>query len=93
MQQQPQRPVPPRASPFAGVSATSGYETFHLVMTLWQSQFGSSLATVNWQLQDTALSLLREMLMLLDLASRAGTQEDQRAADRLQRRSAVMSDE
>lgn len=76
----------PAESPFAGVSATSGFETFHLVMTLWQSQFGSNLATVNWVLQDTALSLLREMLMLLDLAARAGTDDDKRAADRLQRR-------
>lgn len=79
-------PATPQTSPFAGVSATSSFETFHMVMTLWQSQFGSNLATVNWALQDTSLSLLREMLMLLDLAARAGTDEDRRAADRLQRR-------
>lgn len=78
--------APSPSSPFAGVSATSGYDTFHLVMMLWQSQFGNNVNSVDWELQDTSLSVLREMLMLLDLASRAGNGEDRRAADRLQRR-------
>jgi len=40
----------------------------------------------NWPLQHTATRLLREMLGVLDLAERAGTDDDRNAADRLARR-------
>ncbi|GAB4821374.1 hypothetical protein N2152v2_008420 [Parachlorella kessleri] len=43
-------------------------------------------AAVEWRLQHASVPLLKEMLLTLDLARLVGTEADQRAADRLQRR-------
>jgi timeless len=82
------------ASPFACLSATLGWETFHLVQVTWvlASDAEAKGATQKdrpdkaWGLQHALAPLVREMMLTLDLARVAGAPGDRRAADRLQRR-------
>ena len=83
------------ASPFECVSATMGWDSFHLVQVLLQSAESSDLQRARekppppprpYVLLHSLCPLLREMLLALDLARIAGNESDQAAADRLQRR-------
>lgn len=75
-------------SPFAAISATMGWETFHMVHVLWiaMAELPAKAADKDWDMQHNTLALLKEMLMTLDLAIYVGTAADKKAADRLQRR-------
>ncbi|KAK9830387.1 hypothetical protein WJX72_011470 [[Myrmecia] bisecta] len=75
-------------SPFACISATMGFETFHMVQVLWLGiiDMPTKSEEKDWELQHASLSLLKEMLFTLDLATFAGNASDKKAADRLQRR-------
>ncbi|CAL5223392.1 g5900 [Coccomyxa viridis] len=74
-------------SPFGTVSATLGWETFRLVHSTWLTAVELPPRDENkWDMQHTCLTLLKEMLMTLDLAHQHGSPADRKAADRLQRR-------
>eukprot|EP00891_Asterochloris_glomerata_P008793 jgi/Astpho2/8793/Aster-05348 len=76
------------ASPYASISATLGWETFHMVHTLWLGlmELPVKAPDKDWDMQHLSLGLLKEMLLALDLAQALGTSADRKAADRLQRR-------
>ncbi|KAL6773865.1 hypothetical protein ACKKBG_A22810 [Auxenochlorella protothecoides x Auxenochlorella symbiontica] len=81
-------------SPFAGIAATMGFENFHWVHMLWVSLTDvpanhgkqTNHADKHWDLQHASVPLLKEMLLVVDLARVAGTRHDRLVADRLQRR-------
>ncbi|BDA45591.1 Topoisomerase 1-associated factor 1 at N-terminal half [Coccomyxa sp. Obi] len=75
-------------SPFASISATMGWEMFHLVQSVWHAiiDLPAAAPASKWDLQHASLALLKEMLFTLDLAQRTGHDADKKAADRLQRR-------
>ncbi|GAX82511.1 hypothetical protein CEUSTIGMA_g9938.t1 [Chlamydomonas eustigma] len=75
-------------SPFACISSTMGWDTFHLVHKLWLSQLDvpARSDTKDWNIQHGSMALLKEMLMVLDAAQHGGSIDDRNAADRLQRR-------
>ncbi|KAK9804992.1 hypothetical protein WJX73_009460 [Symbiochloris irregularis] len=80
--------TPDQASPFVAISATMGWETFHLVQVLWLGIIDLPLNSPekDWELQHAALALMKELLFVLDLAQQVGNSADRTAADRLQRR-------
>lgn len=77
-----------QGSPYGGISATMGWETFHLVQVLWTGQIDIPTKSddKDWEVLHCATALLKEMLYVLDLAQKFGTSTDRSAADRLQRR-------
>ena len=87
--------APPGApSPFGGVSATANWQALALVHKLWVEQAdispGRRDGAKDWAMQHAATRLLRELLGALDLAERAGTDDDRHTAERLARRCACM---
>lgn len=85
----------PAPSPFAGISSTAGFDTFHWLHTLWVgvadvAEGGGARQThredKRWEVQHAAAPLLKELLLLLDLARVAGSSADAAAARRLERR-------
>ena len=83
------------SSPFQCVSATMGWDSFHLVQVLLQSAEAADAQRAKerppppprpYVLLHSLCPLLREMLLALDLARVFGNEADQTAADRLQRR-------
>ncbi|GBF93528.1 hypothetical protein Rsub_06248 [Raphidocelis subcapitata] len=77
-------------SPFGCLGATMGWETFRLAHKIWVEQSevsgGRRNESKDWPLQHASTRLLRELLGALDLAERAGTDDDRRASERLARR-------
>ncbi|CAG9467441.1 unnamed protein product [Pedinophyceae sp. YPF-701] len=80
--------VQPADSPFGQITATMGWGTFHLAYTLWtgQIEIPASMADKDWELMHAAVGLLKEMLFALQTALKYGSQQDRRAADRMQRK-------
>ena len=83
-----------KASPFACISSTMGWDAFHMVQVLFlisverevQKAKDKDLPYRSHVLLYSLGPLLREMLMTLDLARIAGNEADMQAADRLQRK-------
>ncbi|CAD7696779.1 unnamed protein product [Ostreobium quekettii] len=75
-------------SPFSCISATVGWELFHMVRVMWLSQtdIPGKSEDKDWELQRASLGLLKELLFALHLAHKQGTDADKKAANRLQRR-------
>eukprot|EP00884_Botryococcus_braunii_P014003 jgi/Botrbrau1/22603/Bobra.176_1s0033.1 len=75
-------------SPFGCISATMGWETFQMLLVLWQNLIGipTTASNKDWELQHAVLALLKESFMTLDLAQHVGLPADRKASDRLQRR-------
>ncbi|KAI8471860.1 MAG: timeless protein-domain-containing protein [Monoraphidium minutum] len=83
------RPAPGAPSPFGCISATMGWETFALVHKIWVEQADippGRGGAKDFTLQHGATRALRELMGVLDLAEKAGTDADRHAADRLSRR-------
>lgn len=94
-------------SPYAAISATMGWETFHLVQSLWLRMIDlpPKAPEKDWELQvrppasspgkslrmgadffvvqHSSLSLLKEMLLTLDLAHQTGSADDRNTANRM----------
>eukprot|EP00890_Picochlorum_soloecismus_P004580 jgi/Picsp_1/5122/NSC_02485-R1_timeless family protein len=81
-------------SPFSSISATMGWDSFHMVQVLFlicvdKEQQRSREKDKPYRQHVLLYSLgplLREMLMVMELARLAGSQADRQAADRLQRK-------
>jgi len=81
-------------SPFSSISATMGWDSFHMVQVLFlicvdKEQQRSREKDKPYRQHVLLYSLgplLREMLMVMELARIAGSQADRQAADRLQRK-------
>ncbi|KAK9864055.1 hypothetical protein WJX84_005214 [Apatococcus fuscideae] len=75
-------------SPFLQISATMGWDTFAIVQKLWLSTIDlpTNAPEKDWDMQASALRLLKEMLFTLDMAQLVGSAADRQASDRLQRR-------
>ncbi len=54
----------PNVSPFREVSATMGWDMFHLLLTVWQQQIEIPVRAEekDWDLQSSSLALLKEMM-------------------------------
>lgn len=83
-----------KTSPFSSISATMGWDAFHMIQVLFLICIDKELQRAKDKekpyrshvLLYSLGPLLREMLMTLDLARVAGNEADRQAADRLQRK-------